>query len=221
MKKIWFFVALFNLTVLSTYSQNIRFAIFADPVISWIKTDVSSIESDGARPGINAGLMVDKFFAEHYAFTTGISIRSMGGFLNYTKGKNPFNSSSDIDSLRPGTSVKYKLQYLHIPLSIKLRTTEIGYFTYFAHLGLDPMINIKANADIESRNIKNANVSREIKNIYMGYHIGVGLEYKILGNTAFTTGLTYINGFTDVTDNNSSAEKAVMHSFELRLGIIF
>lgn len=228
MKKIWLSIVilgctLYHIQAQATDVQRIRFAIFADPLISYFNTDLSSIEPDGSRIGLNVGLMMDKFFAEHYAFTTGISIQTMGGVLNYRHGKDNFSSSnSEIQSLPDNTAVKYKLQYLHIPLAIKLRTTEIGYFTYFAQVGLDPMINIKAAADISSLSQKNLGVGDEIHFLYLAYHIGAGIEYRIVGNTRLMTGLTYMNGFSDVTSNNgNSAEKTVMHSFELRIGIIF
>ena len=211
------------IVLFTSYAQKIRFGVFVDPLISYFKTDVSRIAPDGSRLGINFGLMMDNFFAEHYAFYSGVSIQTMGGSLNYIQGKSEFRSSSDTLRMLPhNTSVKYKLQYLHIPLALKLRTTEIGYFTYFAQLGLDPMINVKANADINSLGETNIGVGEEIRTFYMAYHIGAGLEYKIVGNTALMLGLTYMNGFSDVTYNSgNSAEKTVMHSFELRVGVIF
>lgn len=221
MKKIWLLIVIFNAILLCSNAQTLRFAVFADPLVSWMKTDVSRVESDGARIGINAGLMVDRFFTDHYAFSSGISIMSMGGTLRYTT-ERPFRTSSGTVTLPPNTSVAYKLQYLHIPLTIKMRTTQIGYTTYYAHVGLDPMINIKANADITSQNLKNTGIGDEVNTIYMGYHIGAGMEYQIVGTTTFTTGITYTNGFTDVTNNTGIySEKTVMHFFELRLGIIF
>ena len=36
------------------------------------------------------------------------------------------------------------MQYINIPLGLKLKTNEIGYFTFYANLGLDAGINIKA-----------------------------------------------------------------------------
>lgn len=230
MKKIWLSAFILISTLYhaqaqtqTTESQNLRFALFVNPLISYFKTDLSRIEPESSRLGFNFGLMMDKFFAEHYAFTTGISIHTMGGELNYRQGKDNFSSSNDAIKILPaGTSVKYKLQYLHVPVALKLRTTEIGYFTYFGEVGLDPMVNIKASADINSLSQKNISVGDEIHLFYMAYHIGAGIEYRIIGNTRLMTGLTYMNGFTDVTSNNgNSAEKTTMHSFELRIGIIF
>jgi hypothetical protein len=222
MKKFWLSTIAMVAILYNAESQNIRLGVIASPLISYFKTDLSRIDPNGSRVGINVGLMLDKYFAEHYAFSTGISLQTMGGHLNYVTGKDNFHSSADLTSLPANTDVKYKLQYLHIPFAIKMRTTEIGYFTYFAQMGLDPMINVKADADISSLNLKNIGVGDEIELFYMAYHIGVGVEYKIIGNTKLMTGITYMNGFTDVTSNyGNSAEKTKMHCFELRIGVLF
>ncbi len=219
--KNWIFVLLI-VTVNKVNAQELRFGIFADPLVSWMKTDVSRIKSDGSRIGFNAGLTMDKFFAKHYAFTTGISIHNMGGILRYGEGKKGFQTSDSTLNLGTNTVVRYNLQYIHIPMALKFRTTEIGYITYFAQVGLNPMINVKANANIASLGLTNVNVRKEINLFYIAYHISAGLEYKIVGNTALMAGLTYMNGFSDVTDNSgSTSEKTVMHCFELRLGVFF
>ena len=217
--KNWIFVLLI-VTVNKVSAQELRFGIFANPLVSWMKTDVSSIKGNGERIGFEAGLIMDKFFAKHYAFTTGISIHNMGGKLKYEKGKTNFKTSDTMLNLGNNASVKYKLQYIHVPIALKFRTTEIGYITYFAQVGLDPMVNVKANADVQG--LTNVNVRKEINPLYIAYHISAGLEYKIVGNTALMAGLTYMNGFSDVTDNSGyTTEKAVMHCFELRLGVYF
>jgi hypothetical protein len=201
-------------------AQELQFGIFANPLISWMKTDVSQIKSNGPQIGFDAGLMMDKFFAKRYAFSTGISINNMGGSLVYKNGKTGFKTSDTTINLAPGTIVKYNLQYIHIPCALKFRTTEIGYITYFGQVGFDPMINIKARANIPG--FPNANAGKEINPLYLAYHISAGLEYRIVGTTSLMFGLTYMNGFTDVTDNSgSTSEKTTINRFELRLGIIF
>ena len=42
----------------------------------------------------------------------------------------------------PGNPVVYKIQYLSIPLGLKLQTNQIGYLTFFTDLGLDPKVVI-------------------------------------------------------------------------------
>ncbi len=55
------------------------------------------------------------------------------------------NQSIIID---PGQSVKMNLQYLDIPLGLKLKTEELGYGTFFLQLGFNPMFNINAHISI-------------------------------------------------------------------------
>ena len=201
-------------------AQHIRFGVFANPGLSWMKSDVSRISGDGGHLGINGGLLIDNFFAPHYAFSTGISIQTLGGVLNYKEGKVLRTSDGD-KTLTPG-DVKYNLQYLHIPLGLKLRTTEVGYSIFFVELGLDPMINVKSTADVDRFSISKTGVGKEINLFYLAYHVSAGIEYKIVGNTSVVLGINYMNGFSDVTDNYSTAtEKTVMHCFEIRLGLMF
>jgi hypothetical protein len=162
--------------------------------------------------------MVDKYFAEHYAFTTGLSIHSIGGTLKYRDEKT-LNASSEDYILPPGSRVQYNLQYLHIPWGLKFKTTEIGYSTFFAQLGVNTMVNIKSRANVKDQDISKVGVAEEINMFYMGYHFSGGMEYKIVGNTALMIGVTYMNGFTDITQK--SDEKTVMHCFEVRFGVIF
>jgi hypothetical protein len=201
-------------------AQSLRFGVVASPSISWFKTDLSRISGDGNKVGINIGLMADRYFADHYAFSTGLTIHSIGGIIKYSDNEPKTLKTSDGDKVLPiGSRVKYNLQYLHVPFALKFKTTEIGYSTFYAQLGLDGMVNIKARANVNDMNISSANVADEINFLYMGYHIGAGIEYKIVGNTALVAGLTYMNGFTDVT--SETTQKALMHCVEFKIGVIF
>lgn len=219
MKKTLFKIVLFLFIAFqSINAQQMRFGIITSPGLSWFKTDISRIKGDGSKLGINIGLVADRYFAEHYAFSTGISIHSLGGYLKFNERK-ILESSSGNDTLLPNTKAKYKLQYIHIPIALKFKTTEIGYMTFYAQLGLNALINIKARGDVDSQNISDTDISKEISRFYLGYHIGAGVEYKIVGNTALIGGIQYMNGFTDVTTDN--AEKTLMHGIEFRIGVLF
>lgn len=218
-KKLLFFVLVIVLAQCAN-AQHIRFGVFANPGLSWMKSNFSRISGNGSHLGINGGLAIDNFFAPHYAFSTGISIHTIGGVLNYREGKILRTDEGD-KTLIPG-DVTYNLQYIHIPLGLKLRTTEIGYSIYFVELGLDPMLNVKSTANVNRISLSNVGVGQEINLFYLAYHVSAGLEYKIVGNTSVLIGINYMNGFSDVTDNYGTAtEKTVMNCFEIRLGLLF
>src|SRR3972149_5569876 len=64
--------------------QHISFGIHADPLVSWFTSDNKDVMNDGARPGLNFGLIFNKYFAPNYAFSTGLNLITAGGNLGCT-----------------------------------------------------------------------------------------------------------------------------------------
>lgn len=220
MKKRFIFYFLLVVISLPVVSQenSLRFGITVDPVISWLNPDVSTVDPKGNRMGFNIGLSVDKFFDDNYAFATGVSILNAGGSLLYRQPVSVRTNQGTIN-LPENTKVTYKLQYLHIPIGMKLSTNEIGYTTFYGQLGFNTMFNIKASGISNVGGIDNDNINKEINLINLGYHIGGGVEYSLGGNTKLTAGIVYMNGFTDVTARGS--DKVILQNVLIRLGVIF
>lgn len=217
MKK-YLLIAIITLISISAFSQNTRFSVVVDPKFSWLNSDLKGVERNGSHFGVNIGLNVDKFFAQNYAIMTGVSIDNTGGKLSYDKVKY-LDTKADIDSVNAGSTLNYKLQYINIPLGLKLKTNEIGYFTFFTHLGLNGGINIKAIGEIEEYELNNTNISNEVKLFNLGYFIGAGVEYSIGGNAAIVAGLTYTNGFIDITKDTNN--KVTLSNLAFRIGVLF
>jgi len=219
MKKYLIILTLIFSSAISVFSQNTRFTVFVDPKFSWMTPDLKNFESDGSKLGVNIGLNVDKFFAPNYAFMTGISIDNTGGFLFNKVDTTYIKTNSGKDTIFPGKVLEYKLQYISIPLGLKLKTNEIGYLTFFTHLGINAGINIKATGQVEGYELENENISDEIKLFNLGYYIGAGIEYSIGGNSAIVVGLTYANGFIDITTDKEN--KVTNSNIAIRIGILF
>jgi opacity protein-like surface antigen len=197
-----------------------KFTVFVEPKFSWMTPDLKNVDNDGTKLGVNIGLNVDKFFAPNYAIMTGISIDNTGGFLKYdlVSGK-PIKTNGGMDTVPTGSTLEYKLQYINVPIGLKLKTNEIGYFTFFTHLGINAGVNIKATGEVEGYELENDNISDEIKLFNLGYYIGLGTEYSIGGNTAIVLGITYNNGFVDITTDSNN--KVTNSNFAIRIGILF
>ena len=90
---------------------------------------------------------------------------------------------------------------------------------FYAHLGINNHMNVKATADASSGNINGENIKNEIQFYNMSYFIGGGMEYSLGGNTALIAGIYYTNGIWDVTKNSDF--RTTLNAVSLRLGIKF
>jgi hypothetical protein len=199
-------------------AQGLRFSVVAEPQFSWMVPDVKSISSKGSVLGLNAGIGMDYYFSENYAFSTGITIYNTGGKLQYEDSMN-FTVNSGIVTVPAAKTITYNLQYIDIPLGLKFKTTEIGYMTYFANLGVAPMIKVRARASDVSGVINKDNITEDINLMNMGYFINAGMQYSIGGSSAIILGVGYSSGFTDVTIIES--DKISINTFTVKLGILF
>jgi hypothetical protein len=202
--------------------QRISFGIHADPVISWFGSDIKETKNDGARPGFNFGLKFNKYFTPNYSFSTGISLLNAGGrlvssdttIMEFTN----FNST-----VLPGKPVIYKIQYLAVPIGLKLQTNQIGYITFFSDLGIDPKVVVGGKADIPSLNVSGEKAISELRVFNMSYHVTAGIEYSLGGTTAMVLGLNFENNFLDITkDNKPQLKDKVSHKLlGFRIGLNF
>jgi hypothetical protein len=201
-------------------AQNFRFSVFTDPQVTWISTDNGIAEGAGIRAGLDAGFEMDYFFNENYAFSTGMSINNLGGKLRFHQPVQiRFQDTDMTGTVDPGDIVIYRLQYLNIPLGMKFTTRQIGYSTYYAKLGSTGHINTRSRANISALGIEGANLDGEIRSVVFSYHFGAGVHYSLGGRTALIGGIEYKNRFVDITTNN--AFRTNLHSFALRLGVLF
>jgi len=212
---LFLFLSLFPLTV---FSQNLRFSIIGDPQISWMVPDKGGIERKGAVFGLNAGMGMDKFFAENYAFSTGITITNLGGKLSYPESLE-YKIGNTTKIIPSGSTITYSLQYISVPLGLKFKTNEIGYSTYFANLGLNPMLNIRARASDTKNIIDKDNISEMVNLFNINYFITLGIQYSLGGTSALIGGLGYSAGFADVT--RKADDKIGINTFTIRIGVLF
>jgi len=221
-KKIIIITLLIISTSMSNAQQRISFGIHADPVISWFASDINRVKNDGARPGFNFGLTFNRFFTPNYSFSTGISLLNAGGRL-ISMDTTEMQFTNFTSTVNPDKAVIYKIQYLSIPLGLKLQTNQIGYLTFFSDIGLDPKVVIGGKADIPYIDISGENATDELRNFNLSYHFTAGIEYSLGGTTALVLGLNFDNNFLDITKDNrgQSVDKISHKMLSFRLGINF
>jgi hypothetical protein len=200
----------------SSSPQRYSFTVYAEPQLSWFTPDSRELNSGGSGLAFNGGLNFDNFFAQNYAFSTGISINGMKGKLEFSEG-GTFKGTDSTHTLQPGDVGEYRLQYINVPVGLKFKTIEVGYTRFYVHLGIDTYVNIKREVDLPGE--KELDGSEAIEWYNLGYYIGGGIEYSIGGTTALVAGLSYNNGFLDIT--SATDKKVTTGTVALRLGIMF
>lgn len=228
MKKLVLFTLLTatTLTRVSAQSdydeQKFHFGLKASPVFSWARLDAPGAESDGIRIGFTYGLMTEFAFTKNYAFATGVDVSYRGGKYTYKfAGLNGLSNQIEVIDV---TRIQ-KFQMIELPLTLKLKTNEIGYIKYYGMFGGVPGFIVKANENIESSN-QNVLADRDKRSnqsdfafFNMSLHVGLGIEYNLGGSTAFTTGIHYTNGLIDIWKEKDAQMR--MDAITLNIGVLF
>ena len=184
-------------------SRSFRLGLHFSPNISWLGLSTTGYENDGARIGFAYGISTEFFLAKNYLFSTGFNINNIGGNLKYEGVYNNAGVSSS-------SSVKQniKISYVDIPLTLKLRTNEIGYMTYYGNFGFIAGIKYNSITDyeyVDLNSIKQTDIdnSSNVSLFNVNLMVGGGAEYNLSGNTNFMFGVSYHNGFINVLDSKT------------------
>ncbi|MFW6043558.1 MAG: porin family protein [Marinilabiliaceae bacterium] len=191
-----------SIQVHSQEAKSLRLSFVTEPQISWLKPDIDGVESRGNKAGYNFGVVMDRFFAENYAFSTGLTINTTGGKLRYAEN----GDERDLE---------YQLRYIEVPLGLKLRSNDFRRTNFYGRFGLTPQVNI------EARNDQDKTIGDQVRLFDLAYHLGAGLEYSIGGSNALMFGLVYHSGFTDITDEPGFDDKTVLNRLVFEIGFIF
>ncbi len=203
-----------------------RFGLKVSPNISWINPEIREIEYDETSWGYSYGIMADRYFAENYAISSGLFVSHHGGQLNFLE-DDVHVIEVDEEEVKGLEKRLYDLQYIDVPLTIKMRTREIGYFTYYGQFGVSFGFNVRARADDEyfdNTTDNNLEIADETHLFKASLIMGAGAEYSLLGNTAIVIGLYYNNGFSNIMDMGAYKHKKISgraNFVELTVGMLF
>lgn len=210
---------------ISSFAQNFRLGFQASPQMSWMSSSKSNISNIELRPGIKYGLEADIFLAgfPRYLFNTGIFVANHSFSAHYDVNE-PF-FINEVTFSEP-VDLTFKLNYIEIPLDIKLKSDQFYRMTFYGQFGLTNMINLSASAassdsKFSGDNVNNGLSNRVIKPFNLCMMMGGGVEYDVGGNTALNFGIQYSNGLIDVTNIGNLNEKTIFNSLRLVLGVMF
>jgi hypothetical protein len=230
------------LPALQAQQRDLRFGLQASPAFTWMTTDNNLINSDGTNLGLKLGLTSEYYFRENYAISSGIGFHfNAGGKLFYEDRFERISLWPEVDgvpdTLTGGTAFKYSVQYVEIPIGLKLRTREFGYLRYFLQPELGLWFQGRSRGNVENTSEvdpeEDLDIGSAVANLNLSWGIGGGIEYSLSDNTALIGGLAFQSGFADVTrDRNTTLEregrqperddsKGRINSLVIRIGVMF
>jgi hypothetical protein len=218
-KHIILFSAIFLLSIVC-YAQKLKLGFQASPQLSWMKSSSNNIVNIQSGLGIKYGLEADIFLLgiPRYSLNTGLFVTNHSFKARYNL-DNPL--IMDNQTLNNPVDIKYILNYLEIPLNIKLRSDQFYRLTYYGQFGLTNLINIGATAVSSDSKLNGANVNESIGFYNLGLLMGAGAEYDVGGNTALNFGIQYTNYFLDATTIKKLDEKTTINTIRLVIGVMF
>ncbi len=234
------------LTFVVSAQAQFKFGVHAAPLISLMGTESDYVDNAGVNLGLGVGVELEYYIgdSENYAITFGIDFSiNKGGSLLYRYGGTFMpvsslngdvfvNSAGQAYPDRTGidmaafTKINYSINYLELPIGLKLRTNELGgsYMRAFFHLPLvkigvpisasgqiftpdsgtdgyvEDLIGYKVKAD--GSPYKARNIWKDVTPIQISLGAGAGVEYSPNedGGLRIYAGLYYDVGLIDITN---------------------
>jgi hypothetical protein len=177
-----------------------------------------NFEALNAKTHFGGGVIADYFFGENYAFSTGLIYMGKGAGVKYSM-KDGSKAGSD----------EFGIQYLEIPVTVKLFTNDIATDTrlYFQAGGsFDPRISAKVNGDKLDAANNDKKYSSYFNFMDISALFGFGAEKQMGESTKIFGGFSYHRGLIDIDnfyeDKFSSKNIEVKNSYvALDLGLKF
>ena len=220
-----FFLFVTFLSAQKGFSQNlpVKLGLQVSPNLAWLSPKATDYNSDGAVLGVTIGLISDFYFAERYAFSTGLNFSFINGKMNFP---------DSIPAASGKTSLKYNFIYLEIPMMIKMSTRDFGKYSFYGQIGFGTGFRLTASTKgtfIDDATNKETDVKNDVAGntslIRESVIIGFGTEYHLDESSRILVGLSYSNALNNVlTGSNKKTfieEKALLNLAELKIGFIF
>lgn len=196
------------------------------PAVDFFQPNTEGVDLDKAKAKFGYGMMGEYAFTNNYAIGFGLEHKMGGASLDFGADADArYISQSDKNEYRLLTRT-YRYDYVNLPITLKLMTNEIGYFTYFGQFGADISILASSKAKDERQLVTDTStVAGVVSEIYgdaaetdfvgrynqsmfinVKLRIGAGFEWNFSGNTSLVASISYHNGFIDLM-KDSDADK--------------
>jgi len=206
------------------------------PSIDFFQPNTEGVDLDKVRAKFGYGMMAEYAFTNNYAIAFGLEHKMAGASLDFADADARYFDQSDKTEYRLLTR-SHRLDYVNIPITLKLMTNEIGYFTYFGQFGVDLSILASSQAKDQRQTVMDTStvvgvvsevfgsagetdfIGRYNQSMFINVklRIGAGFEWNFSGNTALVVSVSYHNGFIDLMkdpDNDKVNDDEGLYTYD-------
>lgn len=201
-------------------SQEWQFGIHVDPAVSWFFSDTRYVTNAGAQFGFRGGVEGTWNVIERVGILFGASYDLRMANLRYADTSLILQTKYEGPKLMAeGSVLETSAQYLYIPLGIKMKAIQIGYWTITSAAGLSCDILFSQRVECNGIDLKKQASKDFFTWGYPGYFFRVGTEYSLGGRSSVDLGIAYHGTFTAVA--KPGIGKLYYHNLSFRLGFLF
>ena len=192
---------LFNLSA----QQQFQLGLQLSNKLTWFSTDEKYVITDGIRYGGGIRFIIDYNFTENYILNTGLGLMSVGGKVQYVDSLPYFETRDSIYGIPPSTTIIKNIEAFTMPLTLKLRTNDIGNLRLYGRFGVQLHIRSNVKGDINIMNedqvnfLEGENITREVSLFTLTSPVMAGIEYALWENTRLIAELGYDHGWSNVS----------------------
>lgn len=215
-KKIGFVALVLSCHVLQAQEGTFRIGFQLNSGFAWMTTSDRAINNVGTNLTTGLNGIGEYGISDHLAITTGLGLTfNRGGTIRHEVGGNFFPESRLSDDsyntgqkpLPDGTKLKYNLQYLDLPVSLKWRSAESDPIRYYIQA---PIITwgftVQRRGEIMAGEIdtKKEDIAKDVSPFNLSLGLGGGVEYPIGSTTSLVGGIYFHRGLIDITTDKAT-----------------
>ncbi|WP_375435353.1 porin family protein [uncultured Hymenobacter sp.] len=203
-------------------SAQVEIGLKLSPSITNLRAESASTSgfvNESSKVAIGGGLVVDYFFGQNYAFSSGLQLVGKGGTISYVDGSTRYEQ-------------KIGIQYLEVPVTVKLFTNDVTTDTklYFQLGGtLGGAIAGKIDGNKRFTDPATGQENKALDYVILpdaAVLLGFGAEYQLGQSTKVFAGLSYHRGLLNIDnyfeDERNFSDVTLKNSeFALDLGLKF
>lgn len=189
----------------SSYSgKKVSLGITFSPNYHWLRYDDGVQVEKEAKVGYSYGLLSDFALSENYYFSTGFLINNLKASTNYSLP----NVGGSLPSMRT-----YHLQYVEVPIGLKLQSTQRYYRSYYGQFGFTA--GMKISGDVEEKGATKRTLGSQADIFRLALQVGGGINWQLDHKLNMMTGLSLNNGFTGIVKDGSPKSSYVAFNFAI------